>query len=565
MKKYIYITTCIILLGCSSLLDIDPLGSYNEDVLNDQTGIDALVVGAYSRLHAGGFNGLQNWVYGSLTAEDAYKGSEVGDQVDLNDIERYKTVASNGYPRDKWNTCYGNISACNRTIKMIDQTTNPDVTDDFKKIRKAEMRFLRGLNYIELKKVFNNVSWIDENHLENSKPISPNTVDIWPNIKADLKYATQNLPVKPTEVGRAYKWAAQAMLAKAYLFEHHYDSAKVLLDSIITYGTNAKGVKYGLVPNLYDIYNIANKNHQESVFALQSSVFDGANGNHGNAAMRLNYSYGGPGDCCGFYQPSYNLVNSYKVDKQGLPLFDTYNRENLKNDLGIKSDSAFTPDRTTPVDPRLDWTVGRRGIPYLDWGETKGFAWVRDQAYGGPYIPKKHMYLQTQKQFVEFDWSPRTAMNYEVIRYADVLLWAAECEIEVGDPNNAVDYVNQIRARAGLAGNLIKLDNGNLAANYQIGLYPSGAFADKEYARKAVRFERKLELAMEGHRFFDLVRWGVASEVLTTYINEESVRTSYLQGCTFVKGKHEYMPIPEEAIRQTMQDGKQTLTQNNGY
>lgn len=564
--KHIYIILSILLIvSCSSFLDINPQGTLEGGTLENETGINSLLVGTYSRLHSGGYNGLQNWVYGSVMSDDSYKGSELGDQVDLNDIERYKTVANNGYPKEKWNACYGNISAANRVLQVINRS---NLSQDFKKQVTGEARFLRALNYFELKKIFNKPSWLDENDIENSKPIKTNDVDIWPYIAADFKYAMNNLQETPSEVGRAYKWAAVAFLAKTYIFQSKYDSAKIYLDQLVTIGKNAKGQKYDLVDNFYDIYNIETKNGIESVFALQCSVFDGANGAHGNLAMRLNYPYGStvPGGCCGFYQPTYNLVNSYKVDEKGLPLFDTYNKENLKNDQGVASSAPFSPDITTPLDPRLDWTVGRRGIPYLDWGVCEGQNWVRSQVYGGPYLPKKNMYYKSQfDAYVEYDWSPRTAMNYEIIRFADVLLWAAECEVEVGSLEKAREYVNRVRERAGKDGNKIYHNNGTIAANYKVGLYPEGAFNDKEYARTAVRFERRLELAMEGHRFFDLVRWGIADKVLNTFLEQEQYRQGYFQGCSFEKNKSEYMPIPEEAIRQTMVGGKATLKQNPGY
>jgi hypothetical protein len=575
MKKIIsLLLVASLAVACSEVLDISPQASYNDENLKNEAGIDGLLTGAYSRLHAGDYKGFQNWVFGSIAAEDAFKGSNSGDQPPINTIETYTAGIENDYARDKWNTVYGNIAACNRVLYMIKSA--PGLPADFVKVKSAEARFLRAINFFELKKVFGNPAWIDENDLDENNPYKSNDfsvtkINVWDKIVEDLDYGIENLPAKPAQVGRAYQWAAKAFKAKAYMFQQKYAQAKPILEEIIMSGMNAKGVKYGLVPKLYDVYNIETKNNQESVFALQSSVFDGSNGDHGNLAMRLNYPYGkiieedeSTGSCCGFFQPTYNLVNSYKVDANGLPFAD-YNKENLKNDQGIESSSPFTPDTTTPVDPRLDWTVGRRGIPYLDWGNARGKAVIRDQNNGGPYLPKKHMYLYSQRgQYVEYDWSPRTAMNYEIIRFADVLLWAAECEVEVGSVAKAMGYVNQVRARANNPENYIKkLDGTGNAANYKVGMYPTSLSVVD--ARKAVHFERKLEFAMEGHRFFDLVRWGEAQSTLNTFVEEEKGRQSYFTGVSYKSPKNDYMPIPEEAIRKSIKDGKPTLIQNPGH
>jgi hypothetical protein len=280
----------------------------------------------------------------------------------------------------------------------------------------------------------------------------------------------------------------------------------------------------------------------------------------------LNFPYGGgPGTCCGFLQPSQSLVNAYRVDEQGLPFLDTFNDQDVKNDQGLRSTDSFTPD-TALLDPRLDWTVGRRGIPYLDWGPHPGQTWIRDQVNGGPYSPKKNVYYKSEEgQNTDGSgWTKGfTANNYTLIRYADVLLWAAETEAQLGNLDKATEYVNRIRKRAAHPEGWVKNPDGTPAANYKIGLYP--LFPDKTSALKAIQFERKLELAMEGHRFFDLVRWGIAAQELNAYLRAESERRQYLKGATFEAGKDEYFPIPEQAIIQSAIDGVPTLQQNPGY
>jgi hypothetical protein len=319
--------------------------------------------------------------------------------------------------------------------------------------------------------------------------------------------------------------------------------------------------------NYHDSFKATSNNNAESIFEIQYSVNDGApGGENGNIGSTLNYPYGGGGvtTCCGFFQPSQNLVNAFKTDANGLPLLDTFNDSDVTNDQGIESSNpAFTPYAGT-LDPRLDWTVGRRGIPYLDWGVHPGKSYVRDQAYGGPYSPKKHVMYRSDVGTNTFAGNPRlNANNYRMIRYSHVILWLAEIAVEQNDLVAAVGYVNQIRARAAKPAGFVKKADGTPAANYLIGLYVS--FPDQATARKAVQFEERLEFGMEGHRRFDLVRWGIASQTLNAYYAVEGNKRTYLKGVTFIQGRHEYFPIPIQEILNSQVDGKPTLTQNPGY
>src|SRR5690606_1455652 len=247
------------------------------------------------------------------------------------------------------------------------------------------------------------------------------------------------------------------------------------------------------------------------------------------AGDMLNFPYGdSPFGCCGFYQPTIDLVDSYRTDANGLPYIDDYNSTVVTNDLGISSDAPFTPYSGT-LDPRLDRTVGRRGIPYLDWGNHPGQKWIRDQNYSGPYAPKKNIFPQetADEYWDKSSWAPGSAININIIRFADVLLMAAEAEAQAGSLDKALEYVNEVRNRAANPATFVYkyIDPANPldgvtstpAANYRISPYADGTFTSKEVALKMIYFERKLELAMEGHRFFDLVRWGIAAATLNTY------------------------------------------------
>ncbi|HEY1021975.1 MAG TPA: RagB/SusD family nutrient uptake outer membrane protein, partial [Flavisolibacter sp.] len=259
----------------------------------------------------------------------------------------------------------------------------------------------------------------------------------------------------------------------------------------------------------------------------------------------------------------------FRTSATGLPLLDgAYNvgANQVKNDQGLESSSTgYTPDAGN-LDPRLDWTVGRRGIPYLDWGLHPGKAWIRDQGFGGPYAPKKNVYYKAQEGKLTdgTNWtSGLTATNYKIMRFADVLLMAAEAEVEAGSLEKAREYVNRVRTRAAVG--RVKNAAGTDAANYVISNYTT-AWTDKDVARQAVRFERKLELAMEGHRFFDLVRWGIADQAINAFLTYEKTKLPTPYGsATFTKGKHEYFPIPQRQIDLSSTGGQSTLTQNPGY
>ncbi|MCW3111718.1 MAG: RagB/SusD protein [Segetibacter sp.] len=576
--KYVLIAciaTVSMLYACKkSFLEKAPLGTLDESTLANSAGVNGLLIGAYAQLNgfsgagAGFYSTPTNWAFGGVASDDAYKGSDAGDQsVEANPIENYTVTATNTPVSQKWESQFDGIVRCNSVIRIMAKATDISAADQ--KIIVGQARFLRGLYHFELKKVFNKVPYVDEtvSYAAGNYNV-PNNTDIWPNIEADFKYAADNLPATYSQVGRANKWAAKSFLAKTYMFEKKFADAKPLLDEIIANGVNPKGVKYELLTKFADNFNAETENNSESVFQVQFSVNDGA-ADAGNASWGdvLNFPYNNgsndmPGGCCGFYQPTQNLVNAYRVDANGLPLLSTFNDVNVKSDQGLKSTDPFVPDNTTPLDPRLDWTVGRRGIPYLDWGAHPGQKWIRDQSNGGPYSPVKNIYYKSQEgKFTDAGFWTKgvVAANYSLIRFADIILWSAECEVEAGSLEKARSLVNRVRARAA---NPVGWVQGS-PANYKIGLYT--AFASQDFARMAVRFERRLELAMEGHRFFDLVRWGIAAQTLNAYIAKEKSLRSYLNNATFTAGKSEYFPIPQRQIDQSQVNGAPTLTQNPGY
>lgn len=574
--KKVFVTvlaTTLLVVSCQDdFLNVDPTGSLSNSTLANKAGLEGLLIGAYAMTAAKGYSRLgasNNWVYGSILGGEANKGTDPGDYTTINTIQRYEAEPTNGDINDTWRPKYEGISRANTILRLLPEAT--DISSEDATRIAGEARFLRGHYYFELKRLFNSVPYIDETQ-DYGTGIEkiPNSPDFWSKIEADFDFAYKNLPETQGAAGRANKWAAGAYLAKTYLYQKKYADAKRVFDDVIANGKTTNGKKYALVPSYSQIFNAENDNHEESVFAIQTAMNTG-NTNNSNWFDDLNYPYNtgqdGPGNCCGFFQPSFDMANSFRVDANGLPLLDgSYNSaaNALKNDYGIESGDPFTPDAGT-VDPRLDHSVGRRGIPYLDWIAHPGKAWIRSQPYAGPYSPKKYIYYKSQENTLTdgSSWTRGYAtMNYTIIRFADVLLMAAEAEIEAGSLEKAREYVNRVRARAAAPDTWVKKADGSNAANYVIGLYNT-PWTDKTTATNAVRFERKLELSGEGHRFFDLVRWGIADSVLDAYLaHEAKFLVTMFGGATFTAGKSEYLPIPQAQIDI---QGSDVLKQNPGY
>jgi hypothetical protein len=485
-------------------------------------------------------------------------------------MQRYEIPANDGDLNGTWQAKYEGISRCNAVINLANGTKTLTAADKTRII--AEARFLRGVYYFELKKLFNSVPYVDET-ADYGKGIEKiaNTEAFWDKIEADFGFAYTNLPATSSSAGRANKWAAQAFLGKALLFQGKFADAKAKFTDVITNGVTTNGKKYGLVPKFAEIFNATNDNNEEAVFAIQSSMNTGST-NNANGFDDLNYPYNtgadGPGNCCGFFQPSFSMANAYRTSG-GLPILTEtagapdYNSTSnaVKHDYGLNSKDPFTED-AGPLDPRIDHTIGRRGIQYLDWIEHPGANWIRKQDYAGPYSPKKYVYYKSQENTLTdgSSWTRGYAtMNYNIMRFADVLLMAAEAEIEAGSLAKALEYVNLVRARAANPAGFV-MKGGVAEANYDIALYTS--FADKAAATKAVRMERLLELATEGHRFFDLVRWGIDVPTLNAYLAYEGKTLVTKFGGASYQATDKYLPIPQQQIDI---QGTSILKQNPGY
>ena len=572
MKKIISIlsiSTLFILLmpSCADKLDITPQGSIDKTALQNETGIELLVTSAYASMTEGEGRAeggaLNNWVLSSMPGGDCNKGSDPGDgmPLSLNEFEQYQVLTTNVSVDWKWVLNTRSIKRINNAINLINSVEDAGTT--LKNKRLGEMKFLRGLYYFEQRRVFKNVPFIDETiEAAENNPKVKNNVEILPFIEADLLEAIELLPDKQDNPGRANKWAARALLSKVYMFGEKFSEAVPLLKDIIDNGVNSKGVKYQLLNNYSDNFNIATENNTETVFAIQHSTDAVQSNAHVGMQRATLYGTAMYGAGWGFCQPSYCLVNSFQVDADGLPRLDGTYMDVIIPGTDIRSASdANDADRTIPVDPRLDHTVTRRGVPFYDWGMPKA-NWVRNFSNGGPFMPRKNLHRKSDT----FYSTRGSALNWNLIRFADVLLLYAEALAETDRYEEAREYVNMIRARA--ANDLVMFE-GQPAANYLVGLYPASYFDTKGEALQAIRFENKLEFGMEGHRFFDLQRWGyeIAKAEIDFYVNNEKEYISKFATASPFAEFMMYYPIPQTQIMTLGNDenGEPWLIQNSGY
>lgn len=561
-KKLIYLIGIFTLLSACSdeFTEVAAVGALSDAALQNESGVDLLLVGAYSTLdgirnNASG-NGFaqtgDNW-WLDVLSDDAHKGSTDGDQADLFSVEVYDWSTANPYILGRWSSIFAGVNRSNAVIALIATFEDLDLSSKL-----AEARFLRGHFNFELQRMYGNVPYISEENYAATEFNQPNPGPIWDQIEADFQYAIDNLPAdQGSAVGRPSSWAAKAYLGKVHLQQSEWAAALTQFSDVINNGP------FALNPEFVANFESAGENSSEAIFAIQFTA-DGGQSPNGNIGGVLNHPNPGPfGSCCGFYQPSQDLVNAFQTDADGLPLLDTFNQTDVANDFALADEDAFTL-HTGPLDPRLDYTVGRRGIDYNRYGPMPGQSWIRAESgdISGPYLPAKNVYQSGDTDNIGTGaWGDqRTGINYHIIRFADVLLMGAEAAVESNDLANALTWVNLVRNRAK---NMTYIQNeaGDAdAANYVIEPYAS--FVDQANARAAVRHERRLELGMEGHRLFDIRRWGNGVQIINDYIiNETRTISNFGPKMNAYEAKHDMLPIPLNAI--DLSGG--ILTQNPGY
>ena len=555
-----------------------PQGTLDAGTLANKKGVEGSLMAAYRQLDftngVGGAWGsaASNWIWGSVTSDDAYKGSEATDQPNIDPIQQYQWSASGveSELNDKWRAMYEGVVRSNATIRLLKSVVAAKPaefqTAEARSIE-GEALFLRAHYHFEAWRMWGNIPYFRETDTDFGKANSTKA-DVAKELIKDLDAAIALLPATPRngDVARATSWTAKAFKGRVQMFNGEIPAALVTLREVRATGPYALEASYDRVWTGFKAF----ENGKETILAYQASANDGEpNGNNANFGERLTFPHSGsPFGCCGFHQPSQNLVNFFATDPTtGLPASQTNASWNANN-------TNFTASARTPVDPRLDYTVGRDGVPYKDWGPHNA-DWIRSAAYGGPYSNKKNVHEKASGAVSTVGWNNTqlNSVNIHIFRYADLLLLLAEAEVETGSLETARAIVNEIRTRAGARVQGPGADASSIAvpindprvtwANYKIGLYTT-PFASQTAARTAVRDERRLELAMEGTRFFDLRRWGIAEQVLNAYIAVEKTRRPSLGGAAPFTARHALFPIPDIQIQLSKAKGG-GMTQNTGW
>ncbi len=627
-----------ITFACSDFLEQPAQGTVDEATLATRNGVEGSLVAAYRSLDcssssAGSWGcAASNWVWGSVPSGDAYKGSNLGDQQPINDIETYlwNVGEADDYINQKWAQVYEGVSRANATLRILDKLV-VDKPGELSALDQAGIRgeaiFLRAHYHFEAYRMWGSnteggtggIPYYRQNDIDYRK--TNIGTDAMAEILVDLDSAITLLdsalvatPTTPRngDKGRATAWTARAYKGKvlaygAAVVPARWTAVKAVLDSVVNLGP------YALEATFDEVHTgrPAFRNGPETIFAFQASARDGEpNGWNSNWGERLNFPHSGSHfGCCGFHQASFNLANVYQVDAAGLPIAMTSNAWNspaldptppnsdtLYSWLGLN----FRGGLMRPVDPRVDWTMGRDSVPYKDWG-LHYRSWIRDAGYSGPYSTKKNVHesedAATAENNTGWQTTQQNNVNVHILRYADVLLLLAEAEVEIGSLGRAADLVNMLRARAAAGAQGCGTTSAEVVtawpacgtnaaiqpmsiplvaasatldtlttpwATYRIGLYPV-PFASQAVGRQAVRLERRLELAMEGQHFFDLRRWGSADSVIANYIASEKIRIPYLNLAQTYGPQYARYPIPTVQIELSRVGTEDRLQQNTGW
>ncbi len=538
----------LFIASCEDALDVTPKSVLSENQINTPEDAEKFVVAAYSQLGNDEINRpFSLWQYGDMRSDDAYKGGrDPGDGQGFHFMETFTNVRPDMWEIDGiWFHLYVGVRRANEGLRILKNFT----VDEYPKLetRRAELKFIRGHFYFELKRLFNRIPLIDEDVPAADYKFITNveltSQEVWEKIAEDFEFAAANLPPIQEQIGRADRVAAYAYLSKVRLYQAYeqndqYQVVNVnqeLLQKAIDAANEVLSSNHNLESDFADNFlSGPNENGTESIFAVQFSTSDGTTNGRLNFGDMLTVPQGL--GCCDFKKPSQNLANAFKTNAQGVPSLDDFNSNN------VDFNSDF-------VDPRLDHTIARPGNPWkyetdLIFEES----WSRTpEIYGYYNSLKENVKSELYENVDPFYGNSKTRI---IIRYAEVLLLKAEALIELNRVNEALPLINEVRLRASQSTQKLVDDNGASLANYKVSPYEPGVNItwNQENARKAVRYERRLELAMEGERFFDLVRWGAAGQVLNAYLGVEQTRKDFLQGAAFETGKHEYLPIPQNQI-----------------
>jgi hypothetical protein len=554
--------------SCDDFLDEHkPQATLSDDQVKTPENAEAMAISAYAIFTtAEDINSSFSMWNFDVRSDDAYKGGNGTSDGDVfHQLEVQQGVLTTNWNiNDMWVRLYNSLSRVNSAIALLKETSDSYA---MKNQRLAEMKFLRAYGHFLLKRLYKNIPFVvnenltyDEyNELSNTQYSND---EGWQLIIDDLMEAYNTLPAVQDDKGRPTRAAAAAFLAKVYLYKAYRqddeNSNQVTsinqgdLEKVIEFTNPTLYTNYGLEADIHNNFRPEEEyeNGKESLWAIQYSRNDGST--YGN----LNWSYGlippnipGATDGgCDFYKPSQNLVNAFRTGADGLPLLDNFNNK----DYDMTADNA---------DPRLFLTVGMPGLPYMfnrRYMMEETSIWSRSNGLYGYYVSLKQNVdpaLIGSYLIKGSYWA--SPMNRIVFRYADVLLMRAEAYAQLGQSDQAINLVNQLRSRAATSTQMISSYPSAFGVKMYVSNYNTGHSKDETI--KIVKMERRLELAMESERFFDLVRWGDAATVLNKYFAEEIDHCSIYSVAHFTANKDEYLPIPFSQISASNGHYKQNI------
>ena len=578
MKTKIFFLSALLPLfaSCSHFLEEQvPQATLTQDEVKEPKYIDNVLISAYAGLVAiEDMNAsFSLWNY-DTRSDDAYVGgAEFSDGEPFHRLEKGTGILTTDWNFGSiWGKLYNYLSRVSLSLDVLAAADQGNATIQQ---RTAEMKFLRAYGHFQLKRLFKKIPFVnkpnmteeDYNNITNTEYTND---EGWQQIINDLEEAYAVLPATQTDKGRPTKAAAAAFLAKVYLYKaYHQDDAKSHkvtsinaddLQKVVEYTNLAlyTSAGYGLEVDMHNNFRPEEQyeNGKEAIWSIQYSKNDGTTWGNLNFSNRLIVPcipkvHDSGND---FYKPSHNLVNAYRTNSNGLPLLDNFN------------DVDYAVGSNETVDPRLFITVGMPGTPYMyntSFMMDETNVWSRSGGTYGYFVSLKQNVDPSQSDIYLFNCDNQWAssMNRIVFRYADVLLMRAEALAQLGQTPEAIQLVNQVRDRAAkmATSSVVAGYPTKYGVHYAVGKY-NGTY-NKDEAMKIIKMERRLELAMEAERFFDLVRWGDAATVINKFYTTEGQKMNFLAGSQFTAEKNEYLPIPYEQVAASNGNYEQNIGQ----
>ncbi len=559
-------------VSCSDFLNEQvPQATLTQDEVKNPKYVDNVIISAYAGLLSiEDMNAsFSLWNYDTRSDDAFVGGAAYSDGAVFHDMEKGVGIMTTDWPYASiWTRFYKYLSRVSLSLDMLSEA---DQNNDVIKQRTAEMKFLRAYGHFQLKRLFKFIPFVNKLNMtaqdyENLSNREYTNDEGWQQIINDLEDAYAVLPATQAEKGRPTKAACAAFLAKVYLYKAYHQDDETThavtsinekeLQKVVDYTEPSNFIGYDMEGDMHNNFRPEEEyeNGKESLWAIQYSKNDGTTYGNLNFSNRLIVPcvQGVLDAGCDFYKPSHNLVDAYRTDADGMPLLDNFYEE----DYEVGSPQT--------VDPRLFVTVGLPGTPYMfneKYMMSESKNWGRANGTYGYFVSLKQNVdpALLDKYLFNADNQIASSMNRIVFRYADVLLMRAEALAQLGNTDDAIELVNKVRQRAldMKTSSIVAKYAAKYNVHYAVGMY-DGSYS-KDEAMKIIKMERRLELAMESERFFDLVRWGDAEQVINKFYNEESKRLNFLTGAYFTKNKNEYLPIPDEQIAASNGHYKQNI------